>query len=149
MSILGGLNLFLFGAASFLLSFILYVNSDSSNTQGVLLELRRYFPEEALGPQQLKSIFAVHMGVAAFFAVTGFGLIRKKEWARRFTLYFSFLAVILIFIAAATNSAFISQALVQAIYPAVLIIYFTNKTVEQYFVPPKAEKAEADNNQSH
>ncbi len=144
VTVLGRINLFVFGAGSFLLSLLFYVSNNSASTESLLEELSKYFPEGSVNAAQLKSIFVIHMVIAAFFAVTGFGLIRKKGWARKATLYFSFFAVVMIFMAAAMNTAFISQAMVQIIYPAILIIYFTNKNVEHYFVSSKINKTDND-----
>jgi len=63
-----------------------------------------------------------------------------KEWARKLTIYFCFFMVALVFISTILNPQLIGQAIFQIIYPGVLILYFTNKKVENFFIPENSSE---------
>ena len=133
VTILGGINCFILGGALFLLSLLVYINLSPENWQTVLEMLKE--KTQGMTPEynQFKNSLLVQMVIAFIYACSGAGLLLQKEWGRKLTLYFSFTIVIFLFISALTNPRFITQAIVQVIYPAILIIYFTNKKVESYF----------------
>jgi len=116
-----------------LLSLLVYINLSPENWQTVLEMLKE--KTQGMTPEynQFKNSLLVQMVIAFIYACSGAGLLLQKEWGRKLTLYFSFTIVIFLFISALTNPRFITQAIVQVIYPAILIIYFTNKKVESYF----------------
>ncbi len=78
-------------------------------------------------------IFVAQLVIAFIFFLLGVGLFFKKEWARRATVYFSFLLLVLTVVAVFANPSQISHILLNAIYPAILIFYLTNKRIEGYF----------------
>jgi hypothetical protein len=133
VTILGGINCFILGGALFLLSLLVYINLSPENWQTVLEMLKGKTQGMTLEYEQFKNSLLVQMVIAFIYACGGAGLLLRKEWARKLTLYFSFVIVIFLFISALTNPRFITQAVAQVIYPAILIVYFTNKKVESYF----------------
>ena len=132
--IFGGINLFIFGLGSFLLSFFLYVGSEAAGFQEFLKELTEHFPEASLTSSQFEMLLGLQMAIAAFFALSGLGLILRKEAARKATLYFCFFIVVISFLAALLSRGLVGQAVLQIIYPGALIIYFTNKKIEAHFI---------------
>ncbi|UCG34610.1 MAG: hypothetical protein JSW17_03695 [Candidatus Omnitrophota bacterium] len=133
VTILGGINCFILGGAVFLLSILVYINLNPESWEAVLEMLKEKAQGLPLEYAQFKNSLLVQATIAAIYAVSGAGLLLRKEWARKLTLYFSFAMVLFLFISALTNPRFITQAVAQVFYPAILIIYFTNKKVESYF----------------
>ncbi|MDD3296085.1 MAG: hypothetical protein PHU64_01850 [Candidatus Omnitrophica bacterium] len=131
--IFGMANLVVFGALPLVAFATLLLNPSSSFQETFSQELARYFPEISLEGPQVTAIFAAQTVIAAVFCISGLGLILKKEWARKITLGFSFFVVVIAFLAALSNRAMITRAIVQIIYPGALILYFTNTKVAQYF----------------
>ena len=82
---------------------------------------------------QLRAITGIQAFLSILYIVLGVGLFFRKELARRVTIYFSFVLLIMVFISAITQPSLITQCLVNAIYPALLIVYFTKKKVEEWF----------------
>ena len=77
------------------------------------------------------------MGVSVIFAVLGLGVILRKEVARKGTIYFSFFIVVLALLSVLLNPRSISHAIMQLIYPGILIYYFTSEKSIKYFNPRK------------
>ncbi|MDD4182414.1 MAG: hypothetical protein PHT53_01130 [Candidatus Omnitrophica bacterium] len=86
-----------------------------------------------LSPSLLKTMIVIQSVVSLVFIICGAGLLFKKEWARKFTVYFAFSIAALVLISVLLSPASIRQAVVQIIYPGILIIYFTNRNIEDYF----------------
>lgn len=86
-----------------------------------------------LSPSLLKIMIIIQSAVSLIFIVCGAGLLLKKEWARKFTIYFAFIIAALLLLSVLLSPASIRQAIFQIIYPGILIIYFTNMNVEDYF----------------
>jgi len=131
--ILGAVNFFIFGVVSLVSALYVYINISSSGTGKILEELQKNFPDISVDPEQFKIAVLFQIAVAVIFVFSGYGLILRKEWARKLTLYFSFFMVAVAFITALFNSALVAQAIIQIVYPGVLIIYFTNKKIEKFF----------------
>jgi len=140
--IFGGINFFIFGTLSLVFTVKAYIGNSSSDVNNVIEEMKKVFPEVSVNPEQLKVAMLIQIVLATIFLISGYGLILRKEWGRKVTLYFSFFTVAVAFIAALLNSALITQAIVQITYPGILIIYFTNKKVEKFFLPPQPEETE-------
>ena len=152
VSILGGFNFFVLGLISLFSAFFVYLNIYSPSNEAVLEgsgqtafsstgqlvyeEFKKYLPEETLNVAQFKAIIILQIIISVFFSIFGAGLILKKEWARRGTIYFSFLIVVIEFLLALMNPGLVKQAIFQIIYPGILIVYFTNKKIEGYFISP-------------
>lgn len=86
-----------------------------------------------LTPALIKTIIIVQSAVSVVFIVCGAGLLLRKEWARKATVYFAFAIASLVLISVLLAPATIMQAILQVVYPGILIFYFTNKDIENYF----------------
>lgn len=73
---------------------------------------------------------------SVLFLFSGAGILSRKEWARKCTVYFCFLWVAMIFLASLLTPVFIKHLFTQIVYPGIIIIYFTNKKVVDYFLNP-------------
>lgn len=86
-----------------------------------------------LTPSLLKIMIIIQSVVSLVFIVCGAGLLFRREWARKATVYFAFAIAALVLLSVLLAPSSIQQAIVQIIYPGILIIYFTNKNIEDYF----------------
>ena len=146
VSLLGGINFFILGLGSLLAFGYIYLNSGSQNFQALLTEMGKYLPQTNLKEEMVKKAILAQMVVALIFTLSGWGLLKRKEVARKATLWFAFFAVSIIFIACLFNPAIIRQGFLQIVYPGTLIIYLTNKKVEEHFSGSKKKaKTEAQN----
>lgn len=137
--IFGNVNFFIFGVLSLIVFGFLYLNISTEAGGTFLNELSKNFSQEQLNQEHLKVILRVQLLIAATFLTSGAGLILGKEWARKLTIYFCFFMVVLVFVSVIFNPQVISQAIFQIIYPGVLIFYFTNKKVENFFKSKKEQ----------
>ena len=132
--IFGGFNFFILGVLSLIAFGSMYLDTSSSASQTLLGEFGKYFPRENLSEAQFRTVLKLQIAISAIFLVSGYGLLRKREWGRRLTLYFAFAMAALALLAVILSSGLVTQALLQVIYPGILIFYFTNKRVEGYFL---------------
>ena len=137
--VLGGINFFVLGFLFLLASFFTYQEL-SVGGESLLSEIEKYIPDAEIQPQQLKIVILAQMFVAVIFCVSGGGIFYRKEWARRLTVYFSFFLVVMAFFSVLTAPGLVRQAILQVIYPGILIFYFTNKKVEKYFIDQKPKE---------
>ena len=141
--ILGGLNFVVLGVLSLGSFFLIYKNPTSPTSKALLAEFSKHTSGQTLTPEQFKSVILSQIILAGIFLVSGWGVLSRKEWGRRLTLYFSFFMVILAAVSVLFQSSLINSALLQIIYPGVLILYFTNEDVKKLFVFPQ-NKVEAE-----
>jgi len=92
--------------------------------------------------EQFKVYNIIPAMIALVFLASGIGLILKKNWARKITVYLSFALAFLIFLSILLSPAMIRFVILQIAYLGVLIIYFTNQNVESFFVSSKDTKKE-------
>ena len=140
--ILGGFNFVVLGVLSLGFFFLVYKDPASETSKTLLAEFTKYVPDQTLTQEQFKSVVLSQIILAVIFLVSGWGILSRKEWGRRLTLYFSFFMVILAAVSVLFQSSVINSALLQIIYPGILILYFTNKKIESYFVPTKDGETE-------
>lgn len=138
--ILGGFNFVVLGVLSLGFFFLVYKDLSSEASEVLLTEFSKYLPNQTLTLEQFKAVILVQIFLAGIFLVSGWGILSRKEWGRRLTLYFSFFMVILAVVAVLFRAALINSAILQIIYPGILILYFTNKDVEKLFVLPQEKK---------
>jgi len=131
--ILGWINCFILGLFFLLLSLSVYIKATPHDVAKVteMLAARQLAFEITF--RQFKIACLYYAFFATIFFVSGLGILLKKEWARRLTVYFALFIVILIFLSVLLVPGLIGQALLQIVYPGVLILYFTNKNVEARF----------------
>jgi len=89
--------------------------------------------------EQFKTYNIVPMLVSFVFLVSGVGILLRKEWARKTTLYVSFSLAILIFVSILIHPAMVRIVGPQILYLGVIIVYFTNRKIENFFVPEKRQ----------
>ena len=89
--------------------------------------------------EQFKMYNIVPMLVSFIFLVSGVGILLRKEWARKTTLYVSFSLAILIFVSILVHPAMVRLVGPQILYLGVIIVYFTNRKIENFFVPEKRQ----------
>lgn len=133
VQIFGGLNCCVFGflfLAVFLITYLKVTPEDLASVTALFKEKGFAMP---LSYRQFKILILVYVALASLLAISGAGLLKKKEWARKVTVHFSFIWLLLIFLTALLNPALITQVITYAVYPGILVIYFTNKRIETYF----------------
>ncbi|MDD5194585.1 MAG: hypothetical protein PHQ96_02785 [Candidatus Omnitrophica bacterium] len=133
ISIFGGLNCFVFGfffAAIFITTYLKTTPQDL-NTITTLFKSKGFAVQ--ITYRQFKILNIIYIITSCVLAASGAGLLLKREWARKVTVLGSFAWLALISLAAILNSALITQLIVYCFYPGALVIYFTNKKVENYF----------------
>ena len=133
--ILGGLNFIVLGVLSLGFFSIVYADPSSEVSKAMLLEFSKHAPDQNLNIDQFKVIILSQIVPAVIFLISGWGILSRKSWGRRLTLYFSFFMAALSVISVLLQPGLINSAILQTVYPGILIIYFTNKNVEKAFVP--------------
>jgi Na+-translocating ferredoxin:NAD+ oxidoreductase RnfD subunit len=133
VTILGWINCAVFGALFFLMSLSSYLKATPQDLEKITEIFKSQGISSQITFQQFKIACIFYIGIAVMFFLSGLGLLLGKDWARKLTLAFAFLAVVVVFLAVLISPALIQQAIMQIIYPGILIIYFTNKKVEEYF----------------
>ena len=132
--ILGRLNCFVFGLLFLIISLAVYFRVTPQDFDQVIDAFKASGLPFEISLEQFKLAIALNSSICLIFFISGVGLLLQREWARKLTIYFSLLMVILTFVAVITQPAFIAQAVLQVVYPGILIFYFTNKKVEKHFV---------------
>jgi hypothetical protein len=131
--IFGSLNCFFFGIFLTFSSIIVYCGITPQAYSQINELLSRQGLNSAIPYEQYK-IKLLLMAVLSFvFFISGLGLVIKREWGRKLTVYYSFALLIWMVIKAITAPSFIDTAFIRALYPAALIFYFTGKRVTQFF----------------
>lgn len=138
--ILGGLNCAL-GLLFFVVSVTSYMNATFQDldrvTQAFKNQAQEIYPDQDMPEithEQLRAALMFQSAVFFLFFVSGVGILLGKEWGRKLIVYFSFAFAALIFVVTLFNSSFIRHLAPHIVYLGILIIYFTNKKVEQYFL---------------
>jgi cytochrome b subunit of formate dehydrogenase len=131
--ILAGINVLLFGIIPFIFFVSAFFNSPFP-IEKISETLKKNEPLFSnINPHQLKTLFLFQALIAFTFLISGIGLFLRKEWARKLTVYFAFLLLILTALSTLATPALIKQIILNAIYPAILVFYFTNKNIGEYF----------------
>ena len=133
VAVLGGLNCFVFGALWLLVLSFVYFRLNLQTWETTLDILSERMGQINIEYGQFKKAVAFQMLLSVVFGVSGAGVLMQKNWGRRTTLYLAFFILILVLFSAISYPAVISQMVFHILYAAILIIYFTNKSVEQYF----------------
>ena len=133
VAVLGGLNCFLFGAVWLLVLSFVYFRLDPQTWETTLDVLSDRMGQINIDYAKFKKAVSFQMLLSAVFGVSGAGVLMRKEWGRRTTLCLAFLILVLVLVSAISYPAVIPQMLFHILYAAAMIVYFTNKQVEQYF----------------
>lgn len=139
--IFGRINCFILGALFFLFFLAAIFKVTPQNLEEALesLKLKSGGIDQAINFKQFRFSLFVHMFVSLMFFISGEGILRRKEWGRKLTLALSSGIVFLVFISVLFQPFLVQQAVIFIIYPAALILYFTNKNIEKYFYPSKGK----------
>jgi hypothetical protein len=133
--ILGGINCYFFGIFWLIISIANFLTMNQEALTEVNDILKNNGIETEFTLSMFKTINVLIAGVALIFFTTGLGLLKKKEWARKVTIYFSLAGTLLYLATAILYPGMIKNIVVQFVYFGILIFYFTNKKVEVYFNP--------------
>lgn len=129
-------GVFILGGLNCLLGFATLIQSINTRPQD-LESFQEVFKNKHLPAQitleQLKFYNVISAVMAIIFLISGLGIVLRKEWARKLTIYFSFAIAAFMFMTVITQPALIGLVIFQAIYLGIFIIYFTNKNIEEYF----------------
>jgi hypothetical protein len=131
--ILGGLNCFLFGLLFLFMSVSAYLKTTPQDLDKITALLKEKSILVQITYQQFKYAIIVYGCLSFIFFISGLGILFKKEWARKLTVYFAFSIIAMTFFSIIATPTLIQQAILQIIYPAILIVYFTNKRIGEYF----------------
>jgi hypothetical protein len=131
--IFGLLNCFLFGLLSFLV--LVYLKSNPQLFYKMFLESMEAHKVNTAMIQEgvFENISVVSLIFPFFYILSGVGLLRGKEWGRKFTVFYAFGIVAITVVAVLLHRSFLSQAFFQIFYPGILLLYFTNRNVEEFF----------------
>jgi len=129
--ILGSINLLL-GIVFFSTSLTTFSIVSLDKWEDFKTNLPSSFPSE-VNFSRFKVMLFFQILISLIFIASGSGLLLRKEWARKLTVYFSFIYAFLIILSLIFSPMLIKQALPQIIYPGILIFYFTHKEIENSF----------------
>ena len=130
LSAIAIINISIFGLIA--LIFLIRLNTNPQIHKQILSEMS--FNEEIkLDEERIRSFSLIGAAIPLLYIFSGAGLLFKKRWAARLTLYFAFFYVALVLLTVLFNPVAIQHAFLQIIYPGILIFYFTNKNGEEYF----------------
>ena len=131
--ILGSINCFVLGLIFLLFSISAYFSTTPADFEKVSEVIKSQGIEFDISFEKFKQAALFDSLLFVFFLISGIGLLFRKPWAPKFTVYFSFAWALLVFLVSLAHTAFLRQMLLQIIYPGILIVYFSNKEVVKYF----------------
>lgn len=131
--VFGGLNCFFFGIFLAFSSLIVYCGITPQSYSQINDILVRQGLNSTIPYEQYKIKVLLMAILALVFFISGLGVIIKREWGRKLTVYYSFALVIWMVTKAISAPDFIDTAFMRALYPAMLIFYFTGKRATQFF----------------
>jgi hypothetical protein len=125
---LGGLNCFF----SFL-SLASLIGFDRQDFQRFLEAVPQSQLTEKITYHDVQFANNISLLIVVIFLVLSVGILMLREWGRRGIVYFAATSAIILLIASIMQPAMASIAIIQLIYPGILLFYFTNSKVENYF----------------
>jgi len=131
--ILGGINLFIFGILFLLISLSAYFNITPKDLGDITSTLKKQNIDATITLSQFKSASITQAIVSLFFILSGWGLLLRKDWVRKITVYCAIGWTAIIFLVFILHPSYINYLFLQVIYPGILILYFTHKNVIKYF----------------
>ena len=131
--ILGGINLFIFGILFLLISLSVYFNITPKDLGDITGALKKQNIDVTITLSQFKSASITQAVVSLFFILSGWGLLLRKDWVRKITVYCAIGWTAIIFLVFILHPSYINYLFLQVIYPGILILYFTHKNVIKYF----------------
>ena len=89
---------------------------------------------------QLRLIVLPQLISAIFFIITSVGIFKRKDWARKALVYYSFLIAALMLVGAILKPQIIPQAISNLVHPGLCVWYFTSKNVLAWFEAKPAQQ---------
>ncbi|MCM8819416.1 MAG: hypothetical protein NC925_01300 [Candidatus Omnitrophica bacterium] len=129
----GSINCFLLGFLPFFMFLLTFFKVKPSHVEELVELFKKKGIIIQISYRQFQIINIIYILIAFIFFVSGLGLLLKKIWGQRLTVYFSFFWLILISFSALLNPSLIQYLFINAIYPAILVLYFTKKNIQNYF----------------
>lgn len=135
VTIIGWVNFAILGLLGLIAFAFTYfaIDGNAAYRDMIMKEIKNQYANVQINYNYIKVGIAVQMVLFVLNIISGLGILMRKEWARRMTIYCAFAIVFIIFLAVIAKASFINQAIIHIMYPGLLIIYFTNKDVEKYF----------------
>ena len=132
INIFGFINFLFFGVLGLITSILIYFFPEKT-----LSKFKEALADKSnlidISRNYITTANIINILFSIFFIISGIGLILKKEIIRRFTIYFSFLLLVLFFLSALVNPAFIGNMIIFVFYLIILILYLTSKDIQRYF----------------
>jgi len=132
INIFGFINFLFFGVLGLITSILIYFYPEK-----ILNKFKEVLVDKSnlveISKNYINTANIINIIFSIFFLISGIGLILKKEIIRRFTIYFSFLLLVLFFLSALVNYVFINNMIIFVFYLITLILYLTSKDIQEYF----------------
>ncbi len=132
--ILGAINIGWFGIlllANLLLYVSLTIKPQLFETITELIKSRGI--EATFTYTTVKTATLIQMVICFLYVISGVGVIKRKQWGRKFTIYFASIYVLVLFILTILQPPIVRYTFFRIIYPGILIWYFTNKKILHNF----------------
>ncbi|MCM8773231.1 MAG: hypothetical protein NC820_00610 [Candidatus Omnitrophica bacterium] len=130
--ILGWINFLFFGLFNFFVNIYTLFNLKTDH----LIQINEILLKKSL-PQltypQLRAANIFNIFLSFIFLLSGLGILLRKRWGYKLTVYFSFFWIIFVFLIILINPAIFKHLFLHILYPGILILYFTNKRIWGYF----------------
>ena len=131
--ILGGVNCCIFGALFLLSSLVVQIQASPEYFEQFVKVLQEAGLSTEITFEQFMSCNKITMGFALFFLLSGRGLILRREWARKSTVYFS-LTIVALILFLTISAPFVARLMLpHVVYLGILIMYFTNSNIKSYY----------------
>jgi len=138
--VLGGLNCFVLGGLFFLIGLWNILRITPQEFQTLLEVLKeRGIPNE-ITYRQFKKLHMFSIIVSLVWGVAGAGVLLRRDWGRKTTLYFALFVTGIIFLAVLMQPSFLRRVAFQLLYLGILILYFTQKSIEKYFTDKRRKE---------
>ncbi|MCM8825906.1 MAG: hypothetical protein NC904_00085 [Candidatus Omnitrophica bacterium] len=130
--ILGSLNFLFLGLFNLFVNIYILINLKPNN----LIHINEILLKRSLSQltySQLRAANIFNIFLSFIFLLSGLGVLLRKRWGYKLTVYFSFFWIIFGFLIIVINPAIFKHLFFHILYPGVLILYFTSKRIWGYF----------------
>jgi len=132
--ILGMINVGWFGVL-FLANLLLYISlTTNPRVLATITELLKSRGiETTLTYATVKVAITIQMVICLLYIISGVGILKRKNWGRKFTVCFASIYVFVLFVLTVLQPSIVKYTLFRIIYPGILIWYFTSKKIISNF----------------
>ena len=81
----------------------------------------------------VKAAILIQMIICFLYVISGVGILKRKNWGRKFTVCFASIYVFVLFVLTVLQPPIVKYTLFRIIYPGILIWYFTSKKIISNF----------------